>query len=245
MNGRIPPRSGIGRSDGGHGVYVPDADSGEEHSRRSRRARPHRLRLDGHRQDRRVPAADPAAAARRPRGGCRALILSPTRELALQIDEQALALGYHVGISAAAVVGGVDMGPQERALREGSRSRRGHAGTTARSPALQVRRSDRRRGAGARRSRPHARHGLPARRAPDPRGAAGESADAAVLGHAVTADPRARRRDSARPGDGDGGSSRAGQRHPPARARRGAGRQGCAARDAAAEQRACARCWCS
>jgi len=53
-------------------------------------------------------------------GRCRALILSPTRELALQIDEQAQALGYHLGLSAAAVVGGVDMGPQERALRAGA-----------------------------------------------------------------------------------------------------------------------------
>ena len=51
--------------------------------------------------------------------GCRALILSPTRELALQIDEQVLALGYHVGLSAVAVVGGVDMSPQEWALRDG------------------------------------------------------------------------------------------------------------------------------
>src|SRR5258705_851061 len=51
--------------------------------------------------------------------GCRALGLSPTRELALQIDEQVLALGYHLGLSAVAVVGGVDMGPQERALRDG------------------------------------------------------------------------------------------------------------------------------
>src|SRR6185503_17316639 len=53
-------------------------------------------------------------------GKLRALVLSPTRELAMQIDEQALALGYHVGITAVSVVGGVDMRPQERALRAGA-----------------------------------------------------------------------------------------------------------------------------
>ena len=54
------------------------------------------------------------------RGKCGALVLSPTRELALQIDEQALALGYHVGLTAVSVVGGVDSRPQERALRAGA-----------------------------------------------------------------------------------------------------------------------------
>jgi len=54
------------------------------------------------------------------RGKCGALVLSPTRELAMQIDEQALALGYHVGLTAVSVVGGVDSRPQERALRAGA-----------------------------------------------------------------------------------------------------------------------------
>jgi ATP-dependent RNA helicase RhlE len=54
------------------------------------------------------------------RGRCRALVLAPTRELALQIDEQVLALGYHLSLSAVSVVGGLDMRPQERALRAGA-----------------------------------------------------------------------------------------------------------------------------
>lgn len=53
-------------------------------------------------------------------GKLRALILSPTRELALQIDEQALALGYHVGFTAVGVVGGVPFGPQEEAIKAGA-----------------------------------------------------------------------------------------------------------------------------
>ena len=52
-------------------------------------------------------------------GIMRVLVLTPTRELALQIDEQALALGYHLGLSSVAIVGGMKMNPQEDAIRSG------------------------------------------------------------------------------------------------------------------------------
>ena len=48
-----------------------------------------------------------------------ALILSPTRELAQQIEEQIFALGYHTGITSATVTGGSDYGTQVKAIRAG------------------------------------------------------------------------------------------------------------------------------
>ena len=57
--------------------------------------------------------------AARPRGTTRALILTPTRELAAQIAEHLEALAVHTPLSGAAVFGGVGMGPQEHAFRRG------------------------------------------------------------------------------------------------------------------------------
>ena len=54
------------------------------------------------------------------RGTTRALILTPTRELAAQIDEHLRELAIHTPISGAAVYGGVGMGPQEHAFRTGA-----------------------------------------------------------------------------------------------------------------------------
>ncbi|MGM0589204.1 MAG: DEAD/DEAH box helicase [Bacteroidota bacterium] len=51
--------------------------------------------------------------------GIKALILSPTRELANQIDEQIFAIGYHANISSATVIGGSDFSEQARAIRAG------------------------------------------------------------------------------------------------------------------------------
>ncbi|HET8656696.1 MAG TPA: DEAD/DEAH box helicase [Longimicrobiaceae bacterium] len=54
-----------------------------------------------------------------PRGTTRALILTPTRELAAQILDHFRELAAHTPVTAAAIFGGVAMGPQEQALRKG------------------------------------------------------------------------------------------------------------------------------
>jgi ATP-dependent RNA helicase RhlE len=50
----------------------------------------------------------------------RALVLAPTRELAVQIEDQVQGLTYHTAVSSIAVYGGVPMDIQERALRAGA-----------------------------------------------------------------------------------------------------------------------------
>ncbi|MGQ0765961.1 MAG: DEAD/DEAH box helicase [Gemmatimonadota bacterium] len=55
----------------------------------------------------------------RPRGSTRALVLTPTRELAAQILDDLNGMAVHTPVTAAAVFGGVGMGPQEHAFRSG------------------------------------------------------------------------------------------------------------------------------
>jgi ATP-dependent RNA helicase RhlE len=54
-----------------------------------------------------------------PSGRTRALVITPTRELAQQIADDAHDLARHTRLAIAAVYGGVAMGPQQRALRSG------------------------------------------------------------------------------------------------------------------------------
>ena len=61
-------------------------------------------------------AADRKAPMRK---GCRALILSPTRELASQIAESFRVYGRHMGIKVAVVFGGVAHRPQIQAMAPG------------------------------------------------------------------------------------------------------------------------------
>ena len=55
----------------------------------------------------------------KPRRTTRALVLTPTRELAAQIEEHLSQLAVHTPLTGAAVFGGVGMGPQEHAFRSG------------------------------------------------------------------------------------------------------------------------------
>ncbi len=55
----------------------------------------------------------------KPRGTTRALVLTPTRELAAQVQQELSDLAVHTPITGAAIYGGVGMGPQEHAFRAG------------------------------------------------------------------------------------------------------------------------------
>jgi ATP-dependent RNA helicase RhlE len=55
-----------------------------------------------------------------PRGTTRALVITPTRELAQQIDEVCLGLAYHTPLRVGLLVGGAGMARQEKALRAGA-----------------------------------------------------------------------------------------------------------------------------
>ncbi|HEY8924621.1 MAG TPA: DEAD/DEAH box helicase [Polyangia bacterium] len=64
-------------------------------------------------------AAAPAGGSRRA-SGPRALILVPTRELALQVAESFGTYGRHLRVSRAVIFGGVGQGPQVEAIRRGA-----------------------------------------------------------------------------------------------------------------------------
>ena len=68
-----------------------------------------------------LPILQRLAADRRqpPRGGCRVLVLSPTRELASQIADSFKAYGANIGCRVTVMFGGVPKGKQVRAMERG------------------------------------------------------------------------------------------------------------------------------
>jgi ATP-dependent RNA helicase RhlE len=55
-----------------------------------------------------------------PRRTTQALVITPTRELAQQIDDVCIALSYHTDLRVALLVGGAPMGPQEKSIQAGA-----------------------------------------------------------------------------------------------------------------------------
>ena len=66
-----------------------------------------------------LPILSRLLAARSERGFTRVLILAPTRELCVQIEDDVQGFTYHTDLTSVAVYGGVGMDAQERALRAG------------------------------------------------------------------------------------------------------------------------------
>ena len=94
-----------------HGHPTPHSTrSGQESSKKGDRSSRSGGLADAPRKDSRPLLTRPLS---------RVLVLAPTRELAVQIEDEIHGLAYHTPITSAAVYGGVDMGVQERALRAG------------------------------------------------------------------------------------------------------------------------------
>ena len=95
---------------------------------------------DRHRQDRRLRAADPRPAARRtptrasrrPATRSASLILVPTRELAIQVDESVRTYGRTVPLRSTVVYGGVPMEPADQGAARRRRDPRRDARPAAR-----------------------------------------------------------------------------------------------------------------
>jgi len=98
----------------GDGSHIPDArpasHTGPESTKKGDRSSRSGGLTDAVKKDSRPHLARPLS---------RVLVLAPTRELAVQIEDEIHGLAYHTPITSAAVYGGVDMGVQERALRAG------------------------------------------------------------------------------------------------------------------------------
>ena len=89
--------------------------------------RPPRGRPDRHRQDRGLRparsssgcASTPTRASARPAIPVRVLVLTPTRELCMQVEQMAIDYGRYVPLRVASVFGGVPIEPQLKELRAG------------------------------------------------------------------------------------------------------------------------------
>ena len=126
-----------------------------------------------------------------PRGGCRVLVLSPTRELASQIADSFTAYGRGLPLSTAVVFGGVPLGAQQRRLAAGVDILVATPGPPARPDRPPRPRPVQCRDPGPRRGGSDARSRLHSCAEADRQAAAAAPADAAVLRDDAAGDRRA------------------------------------------------------
>ena len=157
-------------------------------------------------------------ASRRPATRSASLILVPTRELAMQVDESVRTYGRTVPLRSTVVYGGIPMDPQIKALRGGIEILVATPGPPARPRRPAGRQPRPGRDPRPRRGRPDARHGLPAGHPADHRAAPGQAPEPDVLGDVLRRHPAPVGDDPARPGDGRGRAAQHDRRgDPPAR----------------------------
>ena len=152
-----------------------------------------------------------------------ALVLTPTRELCIQVTQALRAYGEKRGIGVVAIFGGAPIRDQAARLKENAqvvvghrRPRDGHDGPPPPVPRQGPLR-------GARRGRRDARPRLPRGRRDDPRPRPRRPPDRAVLGHHAAADRRPGREAHVRARDDQGPGGHADHRHRRAVLRRGLG----------------------
>jgi ATP-dependent RNA helicase RhlE len=132
---------------------------------RPARTRHHRHRADRHRQDRRVHPPHFQQVTRWSQIMARALIVTPTRELAEQIYQVTKNLSAGTGLRSATIYGGVGADRQDQGIAQGVEILVAMPGPPVGPHPAETRKNESHRDPGARRSRPHVRHGLSARRA--------------------------------------------------------------------------------
>src|SRR5438093_1506828 len=120
--------------------------------------------------------------------GPRALVVAPTRELVVQIEENVRAYAKHLPLRMATVFGGVSERPQMEALRCGVDLVVATPGAVDRSDGPTSSQSFRHRVSRARRGRSNARHGFSSADSPDRESIAAKTADAHVLRLAFAGD---------------------------------------------------------
>ena len=166
----------------------------------------------------------------------RVLVVVPTRELAIQVEESVRTYGRHRPVRSATVYGGVGIGPQITKLRAGPEVVVATPGRLLDHVDQRTIDLSARRGPRPRRGGPDARHGLHPGHPQDPRAAPAAPAEPPVLGHLLGRDPRPRRRPAPRPGADPGHAAQHHDRaHRPAR---DPGRPRAQARPAARARRA-------